>query len=312
MSIDSKIEYIVGETGEVPTPRPPEGPLLPDISEHSKIVKAAKKQYQSFGAMVTLSGFPKEELDRLYLNWTGLQEVGSNMERLDEAISTDKLPELEKRDLKRELKEFRAITNPITSSIINLTKREKLGNQDLSPINSQIEASKEKFGWLEQVLALGEAIVETRDQNPDERLIRQRIGQAEWEELLNAFAWKKLHYAAESGVDVTTEDSLTEQKEELISALRRKPWGQRQTEKNRKVYQGLRKRISRTEEGIEILKNLKIVWDSARGSIPQGISALDIVKSGELALQDLDSEGAFEWDPEELEEEGEDQEVGEE
>jgi len=73
----------VGETGEVPTPRPPEGPLLPDISEHSKIVKAAKKQYQSFGAMVTLSGFPKEELDRLYLNWTGLQEVGSNMERLD-------------------------------------------------------------------------------------------------------------------------------------------------------------------------------------------------------------------------------------
>ena len=298
----------MGETGEVPTPRHSERPLLPDIAEHSKIVEAAKKQYQSFGATVDLSSFPKEELDSLYTSWVGLQEVGSNMGRLGETLSSGKLPELEKRDLRRELKKFRAITDPITSSIIDFTKRERLDHQDLSSLNRKFKEAEEDIEWLEQVLALGEAIVETREQNPDDRLIRQKIGQGEWEELLNAFAWKRLHYAADSGAEVTTEDPLKEQKEELIFALQRKPWGQRQTEKNRKVYQGLRKRISRTEAGIEILKNLKVVWDSARGSIPQGISALDIVNAGELALQDLDSEGAFEWNQEELEEEGEGQE----
>lgn len=301
----------MGEIGETQTPITTERPIVPDISEHAKIVEAATRRYKSFRATVTFEKFPKEELDKLHSYMVGLQTVGEHLGRLKTVISSDKMPELEKRDMRRAYRDTREVTDPITEGIIELGGKEKVDHWPLHDLNNKIEDAEEPFRWLEQVVALGEVIIETRDQNQDERLIRQRIGQEAWEELLNAFGWKKIHNAAESGMEVSLEGALEEEKAEFAMALRRNPWGERQTEKNRKIYQGIRKRIGRTEEGIEILKHLKIVWDCARGSMPEGISAVDILNSSETALQSLDEEGAFEWDPEELEEEGEEEEVEE-
>ncbi|OGM18131.1 hypothetical protein A2V61_02950 [Candidatus Woesebacteria bacterium RBG_19FT_COMBO_47_8] len=298
----------MGETGETPKSESSKRPILPEISEHSKIVEAAKRRYSSLGGVLSWSGFPKEELDEIYVWWDGYKKTEDKLQRFEIVMSSGKLPELEGEQLKKEWEEIRVPVDSINRQIVEFTRAAKVEGNKLGSVVNLMKDVDENLSWFTQALALGEALVATRAENPDDRLMRIKIAQGAWEELLNSFTYAKLHYAAETDMVVTTEDDLEEQKAELMASLGRKPWGVRQTEKNRKVYKGLRKQIIASEYDTEIADNLKIVWDSARGSVPQGTSALDILSANELVLQGLHAEGAFEWDLEELEEAGEGEE----
>lgn len=282
---------------------------LPDISEHAKLADAAKRGYQSLGSVIHLEEFPKRQLDTIYLWWSRYPETKDRLDRLQGAVSSGILPKFEERDLSGQLEGANGKLEPIVSRIVNLTKKERVRESDLSPVEMLILEANNEEDWrsrdLLQAIALGEAIIETKDENLDEREIRIRIAQGAWEELLISFTYSKLHYAAETRVEVTTQDSLNEEKATLAAALKREPWSKRQLEKNKKVYLGLRKQIIASEYDEQILDNLKLVWDAARGSVPANKSALEILFANELVLTGLEREGALEWDLEEIEEEGE-------
>ena len=65
---------------------------MPDISQHAKLVEAAKTDYQSLGSTIKSSGFPKEELDSIYIWWTRYPEIKGRIERLEAVVSSGRLP----------------------------------------------------------------------------------------------------------------------------------------------------------------------------------------------------------------------------
>ena len=287
--------------------------ILPDISEHAKLAEAAKREYQSIGSIIGLREFPKDALDTIYL-WWGADYPKSKavIDRLQAVASKEELPSLEKRDILNQLKEAKGEVEPIVTEIVELLGMERVKSDKLWEITRIITEVGQEEDWREkdnaQAIAVGEALVETTADNLDPREIRIRIAQGAWEEVLNAFTYYKLHYAAETEAEVTTQDSIAEEKTELIASLRRKPWGIRQLQKNRKVYSGLRKQIIANEYDEQILDDLKLVWDAARGAVPSDKSALNILFANEQVLTGLAREGALDWDLEELEEEGEEEE----
>ena len=282
---------------------------MPDISLHAKLVEAAKNDYQSLGSTIIFTAFPKEELDSIYVWWTRYPETKRRIERLQAVASSGRLPYLENKQLLRELKDLREKVDPINSQIIHFTQQARLKKSDLKPAADKIEEAYRGALQQSQVIALGEAIVETADVGLDQQEMRKRIAQGAWQELLNLSTYAKINYAADTEGLVTTQNELEEQKVELISSLTRKPWGKRQINKNRKIYQALRKHMNNLECDSEMLSNLKLIWDRASGEIHEGKSAIDILNATEFVLQGLYDLGAFEWDPEESEvEEGEEEE----
>jgi len=207
----------------------------------------------------------------------------------------------------RELEDIREKVDPINSQIIHFTQQPRLKKSDLGPVAEKIEDVREGAVQRSQIIAVGEAIVETANAGLDQKEMRKRIAQGAWEELLNSFAYAKLNYAADARRGVTTQNELEEQKAELISSLTRKPWGKRQIEKNRKIYQALRKQMNILESDSEMLSSLKLVWDRASEEVHEGKSAIDILKTTEFVLQGLYDLGAFEWDIEDSEESDEEE-----
>lgn len=297
----------MSEIGE--TPSPLSTPLeLPDISEHAKLAEAAKRKYQSIGSILTQGSFPQEELDMIHFWWSKDANIQKRLSRLESVVSSQEIPELEKEQFKQAYLEFRGKVEPINTQINQLLQKDRLDEKDLEPVVGKIKEAAEGIVRRSQAIALGEAIIETADEDLDEREIRIRIAQGAWEELLNKFSWAKLYYAARSEQTATTEDSLEDQKAELTASLRRKAWGKREVEKNRKIYLGLRKSMKNNKYDQKIIDNFKLVWDTARGVVLEGKSALDILRANELVLRGLYREGAFRWNLEDLEEEGENEE----
>jgi hypothetical protein len=127
--------------------------------------------------------------------------------------------------------------------------------------------------------------------------MRQKIAQHALEELWTSCDYAGLNYAAETDNEVTTIDEPSEEKDEFLAALNGEAWTTEELDQQKKKVSALKRAVAEIDDGT-FSDNIKVLWDTARGKAKASTTAIDLIIASEDILQDLSSEGAFEWDPE--------------
>ncbi len=277
----------------------------PGIENFDAVVDTAKK--------TPLFGFPKNNLDRIYEFWTGMPDFSEEVIRMDKATRLTGVPLAEMSHAKDYLKDFVEVAEPIAKSMrdfVAKTESERSWKQDGKPIYEAIRDwdDRDDVGPYEgSITVLLEAISETQGKgwNTDNEM-RQKIAQHALEELWTSCDYARLHYAAETDVEVTTIDESSEEKDEFLAALNGTTWTEEEMALQKKKVSALRRAVAEIDDGT-FSDNIKVLWDTARGKAKASTTAIDLIVASEDILQNLSSEGAFEWDPEAEADENEDE-----
>jgi hypothetical protein len=265
--------------------------------------------------------FPPENwegsLDSICYAWKNNKKIDARMLRLSSALALTSIPEPEIREATmglRDLQKERADLNSGTSAIAAGTKLKWEKVEQLAQIAEEFTGDG-GFGLLDMNTAVLEAINQVANEPQGlPKDFRQRIAQHAFGEIFQVGKYRELEY---KGIDSygegpeqrTTQDSVELEKAELVSALRNKPWGVRKTNEMRKVYKEWRRAILVGDTGVDeedmVADDLKSLWLAAsKGAGTSKYSTQVFLSNAEGIYTAMESGGAFDIEPEEYEEEG--------
>lgn len=279
---------------------------IPDVKGFDQIVGVAKK--------ASLFGFPKEALDDIYLFWRqDLPGLAAMNLRMDKALQQNSIPQAELTQAQEYHDDRLEVTEAITSRLQKFFSKpaDRTWKEDGKPIHEAIQVYQDRddVGFYENsITALLEAIAETKAEWKTEPEMRQLIAQHAIEELWDTCTYEKLDYAADTETETSTIDSIDQEKDEFISALRGKMWTEAKTADHKQRIRALKRALEDVDDGT-YSEYINLLWKTAGGKGAKKTTAIDVVVTSEELFQDLKNEGALEWDPEEeFEDEDEDEE----
>ena len=305
------------EGAEVPDQIEQGGSSLPDI----------RKFRENFAQL----DFDTDYKDTIFNWWREVKKRSGYFVRFEAATNLEGVPKLEKNEAKKNLAETRAGFDVINASIISFIEKPKATLKDAirravqniyrtppeveqaNAIAVAIEEYKETYDLEnEQVIAVCEAISETRDLGQSEEVIRQKIAQHGFEEMGTLFPYQRFAYLYEAGEEPTTVDPLESEKSELITAIKGELWTGKERRKYRSLYNRLRKMMDRLKFETEVKTGFNMVFDLAIGeaslSRNSAIEILNRVENVWVGIQsDSTLQEAWEYELEQEEEEGEEE-----
>jgi|SRR3989344_2096089 len=131
---------------------------------------------------------------------------------------------------------------------------------------------------LQLATGVGQAIIETRDANPDEMMIRKKIAQHAFNEMFDQFTYARI--GTVNDIDMVVSgiiDSPAEEKSDLTSTLLSNPWTGDERRKMLSKYNRLKNVMNRLETNTEYKVALNTLWKWANGELPQDSSVFKIL-----------------------------------
>jgi hypothetical protein len=272
--------------------------FLPEIGRHIKFVEAASRE----------DYFPKDDLDALYVWWAESVRIDAVTDRFARAVAAVELPELERKQASEILEERKSQITAIYEGIVNYVGSPKPKWEDAKPIMrgiGDLERS-EREPTDGQVIALCEAITESQtasEEPEDPKILRRKVAQFAWKELLNSFQYAILYSDAGVRKSTTTIDGLEREKENIRYALLGDLWDEGKIKKQRTEYRRWGSYIRRNYpdaigKDLRLLcdaigKDLRLLWTCVRGKMSGKVSGIDILRTQERILRKLARERAF-------------------
>lgn len=256
------------------------------------------RKFRKNFAQLDLGWYSEEKLNRIFNWWRDVKKRNEYFGRLKAATDLEGVPKLEKTDSKKDLEETRIGYDVINASINAFIEHPKTTLKDairrifqgiyttppeIKQAITIADAIEEYLSTYdlenEQIIAVCEAISETRDLGQSEEIIRQKIAQHGFEEMMTIFPYYRFAYLYEAGEEPTTVDHLESEKSELISAIKGELWTGKERRKYRSIFKRFRKMMDRLEFETEVKTGFNFVFDLAIGeaSLSRN-SAIEILK----------------------------------
>ncbi len=306
-----------GGIGVPPTdPIPTESSPLPNI----------KKFRENFAGL----DIDDEEKDTIYTWWVEVERTEGFLERLFAATSFSSLPDQERKDAEKSYKASAKRVSVINTNIRDFLNKPKSFTNLFTSNDAQYargivtlienldEESPLKF--YQQVIAVCEAIEVTKDLKQGEKVIRQKIAQWGFQEMMALMPYWKLIYQYDLEIETpTTVDPLEMERAELIDSLKRDRWDNKERAQWRAIYKNFTKVMKAYEFYPEVKRDFKYVYDMAMGvGDLQKTSAIKILFKVEEAFTGIGNDPTLQdaWEeeldrlmnPEDYEEEDEEDE----
>jgi hypothetical protein len=254
----------MSETGSAEVEINQETTVLPDISNHRKLVEIA-------GKTIFTGKHWKEKLDTVYEWWFNVnegKEKGTYQELVEATGLT--IPDLEKDDAKGLLEERQKDWININQKVRSLATGEVSKWKAVKETAGDIDEYREGEDILAQAAILLKAMDKHHDQDP---LVARRLIVARRSKLWNTAGERIQEYGNANPFtrDLTGVKSFSTRGEPIMEsyqidgALNGQVWSDEELEKQDITYQNWRKGIE--ERFPDYIKdNLKILWDAVRGT----------------------------------------------
>lgn len=290
--------------------------------------KSTLPPLELFNSNFAYLNIDKEAKDAIYLWWKEVDLIKEGIAKFEAAINLPSVPSLEKKEAKKYFSEKNLEFLQINSLITGFIERPRniLKDTFVRPLQQYFSTPKEEQTakgiyeliasykekdetFNEQIISLCEAVEETRDVNSSAEIMRQKIAQGGFEEIMTLFPYKKFLYQSEVGEEPSTIDAPSMEKKELNTVLSRPLWSGKEKRKYQSLFKKYRKMMDTLEFETEIKTGFNLIFKLAIGeaSLTRN-SAIAILEKVEEVWQGASNDETLAevWDYE-LEEEQEDE-----
>ena len=246
----------------------------------------------------------EETLNKVARGWySGEKIYQETLGRYTKALALPNIPKLEMKDVGEYQTKFKSPYPDFIQGVTEISNGEKLKwkrVEELAELGDKIAMKGNAKD--EQAIALLHAISETHKEGRTPEEIRQKIAQHAFNEIYSLGKYRILEWTgAEDGEPVgsrTTQDELSEEKDELVSALKANLWDAAKTEEMAKVYKDLR-RVAKSDDNrvdISVIDELEKLWNATQGKGLTKKSSLEILQLAENIYESYEKGGAFDID----------------
>jgi hypothetical protein len=271
---------------------------VPDISHFKDLTAIAKNT-------PFLQGFPKNELDKIYVGWKGMGEWTSELTRMEKAMIMPGIPDAE---LKQAMPYYQDYFNAAAKIIDSLnafkgkqfTERSwKVNGKPIYQAFKEYEDDDTTGVNESTITVLLEAISENKDSYDSEAQMRQKITQSLVDKLWITCEYHKLNYAADTDYDPSMIKNSYNEKDEFVAALNGNVWKAEKIETEVKKLRLLRRVLNEEVWDDEVLEDISLLVRLIKGKGDK--NALEALLAADRIYKCLDENGLLDWDPEEEE-----------
>lgn len=261
----------------------------------------------------------KDSLDSIATFWKdSIPDQQEKLKRFSSALALNDVPTQELVYSREYFDNTKQQLSGLISGINEIATGNKLPWKQIKEFASSADELSTGEMQDDQVIAILEAIHETAELNLTPEEMRQRIAQHVFEEIFLLGEHRIYEYsAAESGDDIidrTTQDSLEDEKSELISAIKKEPWNAKTIKENAKIYRTWRRVIQSDSNSIDpelVYDQFEELWKATKAEGISRKSALHILQLGEDIHEEFESGEAFDIDLTEFYEDEDDEDQDE-
>ncbi len=223
--------------------------------------------------------------------WQKRGQVQKELSRLRSASTLPGLPHLESKQASQCYEDVQEFSNKVVRSLgLTLVSQKPTWN-DVGEVVASIHAYTKKIHLNDQIVAVCEAIDETRNLGLSDSVIRQKVAQYAWDELIQLVPYAKLDDHVR-----TTQDDLETEKIELLEVMNHPLWDADNLKRRETEYNKFKDQMRVDKYDPALRKVFKALYEAATGKIPSKMSAIDILRKQEEILVGLYNENAFDTD----------------
>jgi len=237
-------------------------------------------------------------LDSITVGWRDLGEkIPDRLKTFSDSLALPNIPKMEVSEASLKYTEVKNEWDKFAEGIFGITN----GVKYKWPQMLQLSYQAETLGYLKcsnifQASALLQAISETHKEGRTPEVIRQRVAQHAFDELIRISTYSFYEHKGGGPVTTrTTQDDPETEKNELVNALSSDLWDKNTIEKRMKDYKKLREIILKGYNSVDgdVADQLERLWNATKGEGVTRNSALHFLKLTQEIYINLEHGGAF-------------------